>query len=393
MDKEETVDPKSDIRNAFFKASANAKPKSDTKSSTANNANDDDDLANEIMLELQKKKTVKSSVTNKPKPPPPSKPAFSQIPFSLNTNISKSPAHKRKLSPSANYNSENKLQSSETSRCNKKIELDDDLVQQLFDSDSQPAYEITQTVGASAASNKQSRLNDVSNSNFIKSEPIEMDSTTIMSATVTTKSHLTTNVVIKKETDDDLEALENIELLSQLSLVEAKQLNSQFKQEANGVSTSSDLDIDFQLHMKNQSSSNKFLFYWLDAFEDQFNSNGTIYLFGKMPILKQNSSFNGDKKDATSVSFVSVCCVVKNIPKIVYVLPRKYKKPKIDVKVEPGVDEKETVTMEKVCKEIESLLEKNKIHSYKTKVVKKNFAFDIRGKNLKKVNILLSRRH
>jgi len=381
-DKEENIDPKSDIRNAFFKASANAKLKPDTKSAAS--ANDDDDLANEIMLELQKKKNSKQTVATKPKPLPPAKPAYSQIPFALNTNISKSPAHKRKLSPSANHNNpENKLELSESSRCNKKIDLDDDLVQQLFDSDSQPTFEMSGEIGGTTASaNKSSRLNDVSNNNLIKSEPVEYDSTTV--ASVTVKTFTAPNIAIKKEDEDELEALENIELLSQLSLVEAKQLNnSAFKQEANDTCTSSDLDMDFQLHIKNQSNSNKFLFYWLDAYEDQYNSNGTVYLFGKMPILKQKkeATSSNDKTDASAVSFVSVCCIVKNIPKIVYVLPRKYKKSKVDVvKVEPGEEERELVTMEKVCKEIESLMEKNKIHAYKTKVVKKNFAFDMRGK-------------
>jgi hypothetical protein len=381
-DKEENIDPKSDIRNAFFKASANAKLKPDTKSAAS--ANDDDDLANEIMLELQKKKNSKQTMVTKPKPLPPPKPAYSQIPFSLNTNISKSPAHKRKLSPSANHNNpENKLELSESSRCNKKIELDDDLVQQLFDSDSQPMFETSETGGVASA-NKSSRLNDVSNNNFIKSEPVEYESTTV--ASVTIKTFTAPNIAIKKENEGELEALENIELLSQLSLVEAKQLNnSAFKQEANDTCTSSDLDMDFQLHIKNQSNSNKFLFYWLDAYEDQFNSNGTVYLFGKMPILKQKKeatttqSTSNDKTDASAISFVSVCCIVKNIPKIVYVLPRKYKKSKVDVKVETGEEERELVTMEKVCKEIESLMEKNKIHAYRTKVVKKNFAFDMRG--------------
>ena len=145
----------------------------------------------------------------------------------------------------------------------------------------------------------------------------------------------------------------------------AKHLNLPFKQEPNEASTTSELDADFQVHIKNQSSASKFLFYWLDAFEEQFNANGTVYLFGKMPILKQKQEGKSD-----TLSFVSVCCVVKNIPKVVYVLPRKYKRNKTD----------EEVTMEQVTKEVEALLEKNKIHSYRTRVVKKNFAFDQRGK-------------
>ena len=153
-DKEETpTDPKGDIRNAFFKASANAKAKPEKSASSVSNINNenDDDLANEIMLELQRKKSVshKATVMSKPKASPSTvtsqKPTYSQIPFSVSSNISQSPAHKRKLSPlSASHgqgNADNKLHMSASSRCHKKIELDDDLVQQLFDSDSQNATE------------------------------------------------------------------------------------------------------------------------------------------------------------------------------------------------------------------------------------------------------------
>lgn len=56
-------------------------------------------------------------------------------------------------------------------------------------------------------------------------------------------------------------------------------------------------------------------------------------------------------------------------------MPRKYKMNK--VKVEPGNEEaKELVTMDKVNQEIAVILQRNKISSYKTKVVKKYYAFD-----------------
>ena len=396
---ESTTDTKTDIRTAFFKASTNSKSKPEKQAVSgvggggAAAANDDDDLANEIMLELQKKKntTNKPTAVNKSKPVAPKK-----IPFSV--NISQSPAHKRKLSPSANMNTDNKIQSNESSRCHKKIELDDDLVQQLFDSDSQPGLD-NNIIEIKSTSTKSGHLNDVSNSNFnlnaVKTEPIDAGD---LDCVASTKSFVMSNVTIKKENndilnDEDQEALENIELLSQLTLeatnsaLLAKQLNLPMKQELNTTSdlnTTADLDMDFQLHIKNQSNSNKLVFYWLDAFEDQFNSHGTVYLFGKMPILKQKKDTPAETQatsGANAISFVSVCCVVKNIPKVVYVLPRKYKKS--NVKIEHGsseLDSNEAVTMEKVAKEIDLLMEKNKIHAYKTKIVKKSFAFDRRGR-------------
>ena len=400
---ENASEAKTDIRTAFFKASASAKAKPDKQQ--AANA-DEDDLANEIMLELQKKKTTApTKPANRAKPvAPPTTMTTTQkpIPFSVNSNISQSPAHKRKLSPSANLVTDNKIQSNETSsRCHKKIELDDDLVQQLFETDSQPTCEAQIVEIKSNA--KSAHLNDVSNSNFhVKTEPIEHGAETPTAGSA--KAFTMSNVVIKKEkdellNDEDQEALENIELLSQLTLeasnssMLAKQLNLPMKQEgASGDclnTTASDLDMDFQLHIKNQSNTNKLVFYWLDAFEDQFNSHGTVYLFGKMPILKQQAKKEADKdKDSSketqtnnsseaALSFVSVCCVVKNIPKVVYVLPRKCKK--TSAKVESEESSGEIVTMDQVSKEIDALMEKNKIHSYKTKVVKKNFAFDRRG--------------
>lgn len=336
-----------------------------TASTTASNAanNDDDDLANEIMQELNSKasKTKPALPNRAPKPMMQApRPAFSQIPFALNTNISLSPAHKRKLSPSASSSSD---KCSTESRSCKKIELDDDLVQQLFDSDSQPF--------------------DFSNANqtpmVVKSEPIEH-----AEESVNVKPAFSSNVSIKKEksdeflNDEDREALENIELLSQLTLeasnssMLAKQLNLPVKPELsttmdfNALNTTTD-DIDIQMHLKNSAHTDKFLFYLLDAYEDQFNSNGTIYLFGKTPIAKQSESAD------QPLSYVSVCCVVKNVPKVFYVLPRRFKLNK--AKIETN----EPVNMELVGKEIDSIMLKNKINNYRTRVVKKFFAFDRRS--------------
>ena len=57
-------------------------------------------------------------------------------------------------------------------------------------------------------------------------------------------------------------------------------------------------------------------------------------------------------------------------------MPRKYRKSK--VKREPGsaTEARDLVTMDDVRQEVDTLMDRNRIGSYKTKVVKKNFAFD-----------------
>lgn len=256
---ESQTDAKSDIRNAFFKAAASSsfKPKVDNQAVM----NDDDDIANEIMEELKKKSTKTTQHRVKPqmpsqimntKSPLTHKPAFSQIPFSIANTISLSPAHKRKLSPTNNTSAEKAH--GEASRVCKKIELDDHLVQQLFDENEQepPAKE--------SKSNEHKLLNDVSNkTHIIKSEPIEM-----------------TQVHIKKEYIDEHEdeALENAQLMAQLSLESAN--NSLLAQQLNlPLIKQENADADLQMLMRNQANTDKFLFYWLDAYEDYMNSIGT----------------------------------------------------------------------------------------------------------------------
>lgn len=299
----------------------------------------DDDLANEIMQELTKKST------RTPKPKAPYTPSRSNIPFSsiVNTNISLSPAFKRKLSPNASNRNDEK-------RCSKKIELDDNLVQQLLDNDSCDSNEVKILNDSKKKETKENLFP-------VKLEPIEFESS-ITSAD---------NLDIKQE-KINLEE-QNAERLSQLSLETnnstiAQHLNLPIKQENE---TNALDDFDLKTLMKNQSNNNRMLFYWLDAFEDVYSQTGTVYMFGKMPIVKAQT--NESKTNENTMTFVSVCCIVKNIPKCVYVLPRKYKRNSAN----------ESVTMDQVRKEFEIVLEKNRISSYRINVVKKNYAFDKRG--------------
>lgn len=73
------------------------------------------------------------------------------------------------------------------------------------------------------------------------------------------------------------------------------------------------------------------------------------------------------------MSFASCCCVVKNIPKRVFVLPRRFKRNRSTT---AGQAAPEPVTHEMVIQELANIMSKLKITRYTTKIVKKNFAFD-----------------
>lgn len=145
-----------------------------------------------------------------------------------------------------------------------------------------------------------------------KSKKLDLDDEMLLAASIA-------SIEVKKENidPDEQEALENIELLSLLdtSLKQEKHevlvnstttaaaanlhiddFQSQVKVESNDMERSSTTaieesktldDEDLNSQLANQASSNKFLFYWFDLFEDQFNSHGTVYMFGKMPVKKK----------------------------------------------------------------------------------------------------------
>ena len=312
---------KQDIRSAFMRASTTTKPKSEKKLDAAG----DDDLADEIMQELTNRKTapVKAAASaSRPKPvtsivTPSSR---AHIPFAatnsprINMNsatiLSLSPAHKRKLSPSKSLSSDHQP------RISKKIDLDDELMQQLFENDSNHHQH-------HQAANNETRSPAVA---VVKSEPVVFELPLEAAA-----AHVKIEKVDHSEMVDDEEG-ENLELLSALTLeasncsMLAKHLNLPTKQESvsngsssnadasmlSGVGTMSAEDVDLSMHIKNLDKTDKLLVYWLDAFEDQFNSNGTVYLFGKMPIVTRQAESTAPGQ----LSFVSICCIVKNVPKV-----------------------------------------------------------------------------
>ena len=163
--------------------------------------------------------------------------------------------------------------------------------------------------------------------------------------------------------------------------------DSCFNVSAMTATASAVCDADLQMHLRQQSNSDKMVFFWLDAYEDPFNSHGTVYLFGKTPIVRQHKSEASASEQATQqqLSFVSVCCIVKNVPKCVYAMPLKYKRSS-RIKAEPGATQPQTtsgelVTMDMLKREIDAVMAKHKITAYRTRTVKKNYAFDKRTLN------------
>ncbi|KAF6390665.1 DNA polymerase alpha 1, catalytic subunit [Rhinolophus ferrumequinum] len=101
-------------------------------------------------------------------------------------------------------------------------------------------------------------------------------------------------------------------------------------------------------------------FYWLDAYEDQYNQPGVAFLFGKVWI-------------ESAKTHVSCCVMVKNIERTLYFLPRETKID-LDTEKETGTP----VTMKDVYDEFdEKIATKYKIMKFKSKIVEKNYAFEI----------------
>ncbi|XP_054830106.1 DNA polymerase alpha catalytic subunit [Eublepharis macularius] len=103
-----------------------------------------------------------------------------------------------------------------------------------------------------------------------------------------------------------------------------------------------------------------FRFYWLDAYEDQYNQPGVVFLFGKVWI-------------ESAKSYVSCCVSIKNIERTIYLLPRE-----LWIDLSSGKETNKSVTMMDVYQEFnDKIAEKYKIMKFKSKKVEKNYAFEI----------------
>ncbi|XP_049622790.1 DNA polymerase alpha catalytic subunit [Suncus etruscus] len=103
-----------------------------------------------------------------------------------------------------------------------------------------------------------------------------------------------------------------------------------------------------------------FRFFWLDAYEDQYNQPGVVFLFGKVWI-------------ESAKTHVSCCVLVKNIERVLYFLPREKK-----IDLNTGNETVTSVTMKDVYAEFdEKIATKHRIMKFKSKIVEKNYAFEI----------------
>ncbi|XP_008210457.1 DNA polymerase alpha catalytic subunit-like isoform X2 [Nasonia vitripennis] len=93
-----------------------------------------------------------------------------------------------------------------------------------------------------------------------------------------------------------------------------------------------------------------FRFFWLDAYEDSYTDPGVVFLFGKI-------------LEPTANQYISSCVTVKNIPRRMYVLPRKD---------EAG----EQSAFDKAYVELNEYLRQKCINEFKCKKVTKIYAFE-----------------
>ncbi|XP_053511751.1 DNA polymerase alpha catalytic subunit isoform X2 [Artibeus jamaicensis] len=120
------------------------------------------------------------------------------------------------------------------------------------------------------------------------------------------------------------------------------------------------VDSNYLPLVKGADEEQVFQFYWLDAYEDQYSQPGVVFLFGKVWIK-------------SAETHVSCCVMVKNIERTLYFLPRETK-----VDLNTGKETETPVAMKDVYNEFdEKIATKYKIMKFKSKIVEKNYAFEI----------------
>ncbi|XP_053436555.1 DNA polymerase alpha catalytic subunit isoform X2 [Nycticebus coucang] len=120
------------------------------------------------------------------------------------------------------------------------------------------------------------------------------------------------------------------------------------------------VDSNYLPLVKGTDEEQVFQFYWLDAYEDQYNQPGVVFLFGKVWI-------------ESAKTHVSCCVMVKNIERTLYFLPREMK-----IDRNTGKETGTPVAIKDVYDEFdEKIAAKYKIMKFKSKIVEKNYAFEI----------------
>ncbi|XP_038050658.1 DNA polymerase alpha catalytic subunit-like [Patiria miniata] len=124
-----------------------------------------------------------------------------------------------------------------------------------------------------------------------------------------------------------------------------------------------DIQVDCSsLPMTTNDSGDQVLrFFWMDAYEDPYHQPGTVYLFGRVWI-------------ESAKTHVSCCLSVKNIERVIYLLPRERR-----INSKTGQDTGEEVSMVDIYQEFDKLANHYKIMKYRSKKVTKQYCFEKDG--------------
>ncbi|KAG9485685.1 hypothetical protein GDO78_008663 [Eleutherodactylus coqui] len=183
-------------------------------------------------------------------------------------------------------------------------------------------------------------------------EPMEEDGSDM-------KADLTTSV--KMEADIKQEVKEEMDEKPHIgSTFYGESCWDQIPDEKQSVVNEVQVDSSLLPLVTGEDGDQVFRFYWLDAYEDQYNQPGVVYLFGKVWI-------------ESAETYVSCCVSIKNIERTVYLLPRETR-----IQLPSGKDTGVPVTMMNVYQEFnDGIADKYKIMKFKSKKVEKNYAFEI----------------
>ncbi|XP_056414766.1 DNA polymerase alpha catalytic subunit [Hyla sarda] len=180
-------------------------------------------------------------------------------------------------------------------------------------------------------------------------EPMEDDNSNIKAA--------------KIEPDIKKEAMEEVDEKPQIaSTLYSDSCWDQIPDETEPVANEVQVDSSLLPLVTGEDGDQVFRFYWLDAYEDQYNQPGVVFLFGKVWI-------------ESAQTYVSCCVSIKNIERTIYLLPRETR-----IQLPSGKDTGVPVTMMNVYQEFsDSIANKFKIMKFKSKKLEKSYAFEIPG--------------
>uniref|UniRef100_A0A8C8VE11 DNA polymerase n=1 Tax=Pelusios castaneus TaxID=367368 RepID=A0A8C8VE11_9SAUR len=163
----------------------------------------------------------------------------------------------------------------------------------------------------------------------------------------------------KRETQQVDSVKEDTSFLS-CSLLDVFCWNRMDKDEIDLSASEVEVDPSCLPLVKGEDGDQVLRFYWLDAYEDQYNQPGVVFLFGKVWI-------------ESAETYVSCCVTVKNIERTIYLLPRE-----MQMDLTSGKETENPVTIMNVYQEFNDQISvKYKIMKFRSKKVEKNYAFEI----------------